>query len=121
MYILVVDDEPMVQLLLLQALEYEGHNADTASNGAEALQCLATRRYDLIFTDVHMPRLNGIDLVRAVRQKDRYIPIVVMDSYPDYFTESEVGAEAFALLAKPFDLREVRRVLREVQQHLVVR
>jgi len=39
----------------------------------------------------------------------------VMDSYPDLFTESEVGAEAFAMLAKPFDLSEVRRVLQQLE------
>ncbi|MFN7017492.1 MAG: response regulator, partial [Fimbriimonadales bacterium] len=70
---------------------------------------------DLLLTDVHMPRLNGIDLVRAVRQQNKRIPIIVMDSYPDLFVESDVGAEAFALLAKPFDLCEVRRALQAVE------
>jgi CheY-like chemotaxis protein len=121
MRILVVDDEPMVQMLLTQALEDEGHTVDIAPNGAEALTRLAEREYDILFTDVHMPRLSGFDLVRAVRKRNKRIPIVVMDSYPDLFTESEVGAEAFALLAKPFDLSEVRRVLREVEQLLIVR
>ncbi|MCX7925262.1 MAG: response regulator, partial [Fimbriimonadales bacterium] len=102
MRILVVDDEPMVQLLLTQALEDEGHTVVVAPNGADALERLAERDYDLLFTDIHMPRLSGIDLIRTVRQRNTRIPIVVMDSYPDVFTESEVGAEAFALLAKPF-------------------
>jgi two-component system response regulator QseB len=66
-------------------------------------------------TDVHMPRMSGIDLVRAVRRQGNRIPLVVMDSYPDPFTESDVGAEAFALLAKPFDLSEVRRVLQALE------
>lgn len=121
MRVLVVDDEPMVQLLLSRALEDEGHLVEVAPNGADALQRLNESSFDLLFTDVHMPRMSGIDLVRAVRQQGKRIPIVVMDSYPDLFTESEVGAEAFALLAKPFDLCEVRRVLREAEQLLVAR
>ena len=121
MRILVVDDEPMVQLLLSQALEDEGHTVILASNGADALEQLEAGDYDLLFTDIHMPRLSGIDLVRAVRQTNTRIPIIVMDSYPDVFMESEVGAEAFALLAKPFDLSEVRRVLHDVEQLLVAR
>lgn len=111
----------MVQMLLSQALEDEGHIVDIAPNGADALQRLAEHHYDLLFTDVHMPRLSGIDLVRAIRREGKRIPIVVMDSYPDLFLESEVGAEAFALLAKPFDLCEVRRVLHAVEQLLVAR
>ncbi|MCS7209805.1 MAG: response regulator [Fimbriimonadales bacterium] len=115
MRILVVDDEPMVQLLLRQALADEGHEVEIAPNGVAALELLTQRNYDLLFTDIHMPRKSGIDLVRALRQQGERIPIVVMDSYPDLFAESEVGAEAFALLAKPFDLCEVRRVLREIE------
>jgi CheY-like chemotaxis protein len=111
MRILVVDDEPMVRFLLVRFLEEEGHLVDEAEDGADALERLSQRAYDLLMTDVHMPRMSGIDLVRAVRRQGNRIPLIVMDSYPDLFTESEVGAEAFALLAKPFDLSEVRRVL----------
>ncbi len=121
MRILVVDDEPMVQLLLSQTLEEAGHVVDIATNGADALELLRTHTYDLLFTDVHMPRLSGIDLVRAVRQSRPRMPIIVMDSYPDLFAESDVGAEAFALLAKPFDLCEVRRALQAVEKTIVAR
>ncbi|GIV10503.1 MAG: hypothetical protein KatS3mg019_2594 [Fimbriimonadales bacterium] len=121
MRILVVDDEPMVQLFLSQALEDEGHSVDIASDGVDALQRLHAHAYELIFTDVHMPRMSGIDFVRTVRRRHLRVPIVVMDSYPDAFLESDVGAEAFALLAKPFDLDEVRRVLHEVQPYYATR
>ena len=115
MRILVVDDEPMVRFLLTRFLEEEGHLVDEAEDGADALERLSQRAYDLLMTDVHMPRMSGIDLVRAVRRQGNRIPLVVMDSYPDPFTESDVGAEAFALLAKPFDLSEVRRVLQALE------
>jgi CheY-like chemotaxis protein len=115
MRILVVDDEPMVRFLLVRFLEEEGHTVDEAADGADALEQLNRRAYDLLITDVHMPRMSGIDLVRAVRRQGNRIPLIVMDSYPDLFMESEVGAEAFALLAKPFDLSEVRRVLQRLE------
>lgn len=121
MRILVVDDEPMVQLLLSQALEEAGHFVEIASNGSEALQRMSQYSYDLVFTDIHMPYMSGIDFVRAVRQRGWRTPIVVMDSYPDLFLESEVGAEAFATLAKPFDLSEVRRALQQAEQLLISR
>jgi CheY-like chemotaxis protein len=115
MRILVVDDEPMVRFLLVRFLEEEGHTVDEAADGIDALEHLNQRPYDLLITDVHMPRMSGIDLVRALRRRGNHIPLVVMDSYPDLFTESEVGAEAFAMLAKPFDLSEVRRVLQQLE------
>jgi DNA-binding response OmpR family regulator len=115
MRILVVDDEPMVRFLLVRFLEEEGHTVDEAADGIEALEHLSRRAYDLVITDVHMPRMSGIDLVRALRRQGNRVPVLVMDSYPDLFTESEVGAEAFAMLAKPFDLSEVRRVLQMLE------
>lgn len=115
MRILVVDDEPMVRFLLVRFLEEEGHTVDEAADGIDALEQLNRRAYDLLITDVHMPRMCGIDLVRALRRQGNRVPILVMDSYPDLFTESDVGVDAFALLAKPFDLSEVRRVLQRLQ------
>jgi CheY-like chemotaxis protein len=115
MRILVVDDEPMVRFLLTRFLEEEGHTVDEAADGIDALEHLNQRPYDLLITDVHMPRMSGIDLVRSLRRRGNSIPLIVMDSYPDLFVESDVGAEAFALLAKPFDLSEVRRVLQQLE------
>lgn len=121
MRILVVDDEPMVRFLLTHFLEEEGHIVDGAVDGVEALELLRQNAYDLLITDVHMPRLSGIDLVRTLRHQANAVPIVVADSYPDLFAESDVGAEAFALLAKPFDLSEVRRVLQTLDRQTVMR
>jgi CheY-like chemotaxis protein len=75
MRILVVDDEPMVRFLLVRFLEEEGHSVDEAADGIEALEHLSRRAYDLLITDVHMPRMCGIDLVRALRrQGNAYSP-----------------------------------------------
>lgn len=118
---LVVDDEEMVQHLLQQALEDFGCQVDVASNGREALQRLTVHTYDLILTDIHMPYMSGVDFVRRLRQQGNRTPVVVMDSYPDVFLESDVGTEALATLVKPFDLCEVRRVLQEAQRLLIMR
>jgi CheY-like chemotaxis protein len=69
MRILVVDDEPMVRFLLVRFLEEEGHTVDEAADGIDALEQLNRRAYDLLITDVHMPRMSGIDLVRALRRQ----------------------------------------------------
>ncbi|MFQ3611534.1 MAG: response regulator [Fimbriimonadales bacterium] len=115
MRVLVVDDELMVQMLLEQFLSSEGHEVVVASNGKEALARLEEASYDLIFTDVHMPLMDGVEFVRQVRSRDLHCPIVVMDSYPDLFLESGSAQEALAVLAKPFDLWEVRQILHAIE------
>ncbi len=115
MRVLVVDDEPMVQMLLEQFLCSEGHTVTVVSNGKQALAQLAEQSYDLIFTDVHMPQMDGISLVRQIRAQGSPCPIVVMDSYPDLFLESGSADEALAVLAKPFDLWEVRQILHSLE------
>ncbi len=114
MRILVVDDEPMVQFLLQQFLTDEGHSVEIAQNGVDALERLESQSFDLIFTDIHMPYMSGIGLVEQIRQRGYRIPIVVMDSYPEPFLESHVHDCACAVLAKPFELNEVRQVLSQV-------
>ncbi len=114
MRVLVVDDELMVQMLLEQFLTLEGHEVEVVSNGKEALARLEASSYDLILTDVHMPQMDGIEFVRQVRSRGWCCPIVVMDSYPDLFLESGSADEAFAVLAKPFDLWEVRQILQSL-------
>ncbi len=114
MRILVVDDEPMVQLLLQQFLTGEGHQVDLAANGCEAVERLQSCTYDLVMTDVHMPYMNGDTLVAWIRQKGIPTAIVVMDSYPEAFLENTPAEWVFAVLAKPFDLSEVRQILHQL-------
>ena len=65
-WVLVVDDEPAVTRLVQQRLEAEGYDVEVAPNGADALEKLAARDYDVLITDLCMPRLNGQDLVETV-------------------------------------------------------
>ncbi len=121
MTILVVDDEPMVRFLLSSLLEDEGYTVLIASNGSEALDILERQTVDLLITDTHMPMMSGIDLVRVVHQRYPYLPIIVMDSYPDAFLESASAERVFATIAKPFDLCEVRQALQNLQNIKTVR
>ena len=113
--ILVVDDEPEIAALLVEALERDGHRAETAPNGAEALRALEQQQYDLVLSDTKMPVLDGIEFYREL---ERRFPVVVqrvifvtgdvLDAEKRRFLEA-TGAP---FLMKPFDLAEVRRVIR---------
>ena len=67
--VLLVDDDPLIAELVIDMLGMEGYDVDTATNGNEALQRLEGQRYDLIITDLHMPKLDGSNLYRELRQR----------------------------------------------------
>lgn len=79
LHILLVEDEPILQKAMKFLLQQEGHHVDLASNGKEALQKF-NPNYDLIFMDVRMPEMNGIETTKAIRQLETYkhVPIIAL-------------------------------------------
>jgi two-component system NtrC family sensor kinase len=115
--ILIVDDEPEMAAVLAEALERDGHRAETAPNGADALRRLEGNGYDLVVSDTKMPVMDGMDLYREIERRfpalGRRVIFVtgdVLDAEKQRFLESS-GAP---FLAKPFNLSEVRRVVRRL-------
>ncbi|WP_308638100.1 response regulator transcription factor [Paenibacillus silvisoli] len=85
--ILVVDDEPMIrkglQKLIREADPLIGH-AETADNGIDALEKIASSRPDLLFTDIKMPKMDGLELCRVVNERFPGLPVVVISGYGDF-------------------------------------
>jgi two-component system, chemotaxis family, chemotaxis protein CheY len=108
--ILIVDDSPMVQKLFKRELEKHGFEADVSENGREALGFVAKNQYELIFTDLNMPFINGIDFTRKVRLLENYkdVPIVLVssDSMPERKKEAK-DAGASGWITKPFDSEKI--------------
>ena len=107
--ILIVDDEPHIRLLIEQALEEledEGVEMLTAENGDEALTVIQAERPQLVFLDVMMPKVNGLDVCERVR-KDMALPdihvILLTAKGQEYDKQKglQVGADAY--ITKPFD------------------
>lgn len=104
--VLVVDDSPTIIHMVKSELTLDGYNVDTAGDGEEALQKLKTGKLpDIIVTDLHMPRLGGMDFL-VIIQKDRKfrkIPVVVMSADLERSTIMKtVQAGAVSYMAKPF-------------------
>jgi len=112
--ILVVDDEPDVAQLLAEALELDGHRVDTATSGTSALDRLQERAYDLIFSDIRMPELDGPDLYREVARRrpglERRIVFVTGDTMSPTTTQFVEQARALSV-SKPFDIDEIRALV----------
>jgi CheY-like chemotaxis protein len=112
--ILVVDDEPEVREVLRLVLERDGHDVEEAETGRDALARLDVRPADLVLSDVMMPDMNGLDLLREVTLRERGgVPFVLLTSYADARArEAALFAGAHDYLLKPFDPAAVRTVVR---------
>jgi two-component system NtrC family sensor kinase len=113
--ILVVDDEPAVATLLAEALAADGHTVDTAGNGAEALQMLGSRDYDLIISDSGMPVLSGPELYREIERREPRLSrrfVFVTGDILNSRTRAFVTRTGAPQLEKPFTVSSIIRVAR---------
>ncbi|OGC84192.1 MAG: hypothetical protein A2W07_00690 [candidate division Zixibacteria bacterium RBG_16_43_9] len=115
MKILIVDDELIIRKLFSEVLLEDGHQVHCASNGLEAVGKVKEEKYDLIFSDVHMPRMNGLEAVKIIKKMDKKVVIVMMDSFPDLMSELAQEEGAITCIHKPFELQEIRDIIKEVE------
>lgn len=103
--ILVVDDEESIRDLLRLVLTGEGYSVVTANDGEEAIEHLEAQRFDLVITDLVMPRVNGVEVLRAAKRIDSNFPVIVITGYPSVETVTElVRLGAGDYLTKPFNI-----------------
>jgi two-component system alkaline phosphatase synthesis response regulator PhoP len=117
--ILVVEDEPQIAGIVRDYLEHAGFAVITAGDGAAALALLRARRPDALVLDLGLPRIDGLDVIRAIRRDSR-VPILILSARgdeTDRVAGLELGADDYVV--KPFSPRElvarVRAVLRRVE------
>ncbi len=96
--LLVVDDEPDLRFLLRRIFESAGHEVSEAGNGADALTSVRQTRPDLVVTDMMMPVMDGVELIRRLRGDPtmRDIPIVAVSGH------GHLAGKADAVVSKPF-------------------
>src|SRR2546429_563720 len=80
-HILVVDDEKNIRLTIQHSLVAADYEVDTAANGLEGLEKFRDDHYDLILMDLRMPQVNGIEMLREIREKDKHTAAVVITAY----------------------------------------
>ena len=114
--ILIVDDNPHMTSLLAETLEFFDYKGIAATDGEEALHKLKEDSFDMVITDLRMPRMGGMDLLRAIKDSFPDLPVVVITGFGTEASKSDVlSAHADGFLSKPFKVDEIKEVL---QKHL---
>ena len=121
--LLIVDDEQSYRQLLSLVFEGDGHKIRTAINGRDAVEQLQVEPADVIITDVKMPDMNGIELLRAARELLPDVGVVLMTAFATVDTAREafkLGADDF--IQKPFDVEELKIIVKKAfeRQSLIV-
>ena len=113
--ILLVDDDPLISELVVDMLELEGYAVDTAVDGIEALRRLESQRYDLVITDLHMPKLDGARFYQVLSQRQSHPleKIIFLTgttgTSPEHQLIQETGVP---ILLKPFNVADLIELVR---------
>ena len=121
--VLVVDDEPNYLVVLSEILEEEGHQVFTAQNGEAAIRIIKESDLDLVITDMRMPGMDGIALLKATKEYNPFLPVIMVTAFGE--VEKAVAAMqagAFNYLTKPFNNDElVLNAQKAIDHYAIIR
>lgn len=115
MRLLVVEDEPSLLNTMVRRLKEEGYAVDAAKDGEEALDCAVAVAYDAVILDLMLPRLQGLDLLKEMRNRHLLYPVLILtarDAIEDKVRGLDSGADDY--LTKPFSFDELLARLRAI-------
>jgi two-component system response regulator (stage 0 sporulation protein F) len=112
--ILIIDDEPVIRNLLLDLLAQNGYEVMAAPGGPEGIARAEEMEFDIIFSDIHMPKMNGLETIRRIKEIRPHTVFVVMESYPDKDCELATKEGVVAHLQKPFNISDVLSVVEDI-------
>ncbi len=117
-FVLCVDDDREVRELLHEIISHLGHNSKTAVDGIDAMDKLADDHFDIVITDINMPRMDGIELIKRIKTDFDDVDVIAITAYEMTYKYTDIialGASDF--ISKPFNVNELEaklnRILRE--------
>jgi nitrogen regulation protein NR(I) len=111
-HVLIVDDEPNIRRVLAAMLKREGYETTAAADGEQALAVLQRTPVDVVGSDLVMPRIGGLELLREVRARHPDVPVIMITAHGTVDTAVEaMKAGAFDYIAKPFEQEELKKVI----------
>ncbi|HXH86597.1 MAG TPA: sigma-54 dependent transcriptional regulator, partial [Nitrospira sp.] len=120
--ILLVDDEPLMRLSMVDALEAVGYDVRAASSGTEGIEAIRHKVFDLVITDLRLPGADGLTVLKATKDKSPQTEVVVITAHGS--VETAVGAMklgAFDYITKPFQMDELLMIVERVGRVVMLR
>ncbi|PFR91513.1 response regulator [Priestia megaterium] len=112
--ILIVDDQYGIRILLTEVLQKEGYTTFQAANGFQAIDITKEQAPDLVLLDMKIPGMDGIEILKRLKEHDETIKVIIMTAYGELDMIQEAkDLGALTHFAKPFDIDEIRKVVRE--------
>jgi DNA-binding NtrC family response regulator len=116
--LLIVDDEPLILEVLTEHFKSE-YDIDTALNGADALGAILRARPDVVMLDINMPRMNGVEVLKDIKQIDESIAVIMVTANEQVAMAAEALRNgAFGYVPKPFDFRYLDHMLATILDRL---
>jgi two-component system response regulator HydG len=120
--ILLVDDEPLIRLSMVDALEAVGYDVQTASSGTEGIEAVGQRRFDVVITDLRLPGCDGLTVLKAAKDRSSETEVVVITAHGS--VETAVGAMklgAADYVTKPFQMDELLLIIERIARVVMLR
>ena len=120
--ILLVDDEPLMRLSMVDALEAIGHDVEAAASGTEGIEAIRQRPFDLVITDLRLPGTDGLTVLKAAKEQSPHTEVVVITAHGS--VETAVGAMklgAFDYITKPFQMDELLLIVERLGRVVTLR
>ncbi len=112
--VLVVDDDQVIRDLIISFLSFSGYEVSGAENGREGLDMVMEQPPDLIISDIHMPQMNGFQLLKEVKEINPDLPVIFITGYAHlrrFFSDQNARADGF--LEKPFNLDTLNNLVKK--------
>ncbi len=107
-HILVIDDEPLIGELFMASLNEPNYQVTTVLSGVEALELIENNQFDLIFLDLLIPDLDGSEVLKHIKKRDKDILVIIITGYPDSdLMNKAMDQGAFVVMKKPFDSEQI--------------
>ncbi len=117
MRVLVIDDDPSILDDIREALLPGGYDVVTETSPTTALARFEEEPFDAVVSDIRMPEMSGIDVLKKVRQRQPKIPVIIMTAYGDVETAIAcINNHAYGFLPKPLDFNELLDMIRRIEE-----
>ena len=110
--VLVVDDDPAIQEMLCEIIQQEGCNAVSVGSGEEAIKQVESQHFDLIFLDLVLPGISGVDTLSAIKEKDDEVVVITITAYGySIWAKQAMALGSMFLIHKPFHAHDIVEIL----------